>query len=207
MPNFDTELSLIKPVIGIDEVGRGPLAGPVISCACVFFNYSIKKYNLNILNDSKKLTKTKREKALKLIYKLKSNKILKFSLGYASVNEIDSLNILEATKLSMQRAVNKLCFNKGSIIVDGNIKLITNNFSCTNIIKGDQKSISIATASIIAKVHRDRYMSYIGNNFPSYNWKKNNGYGTKEHIKQIHINGITTHHRKSFEPIKKLIHS
>ena len=207
MPNFDTELTLIKPVIGIDEVGRGPLAGPVISCACVFFNYSVKRYNLNILNNSKKLTKTKREKALKLIYKLKSNKILKFSLGYASVNEIDSLNILEATKLSMQRAIKKLCFNKGSIIVDGNIKLITNNFSCTQIIKGDQKSVSIATASIVAKVHRDRYMSYIGNSFPSYNWKKNSGYGTKEHIKQIHINGITTHHRKSFEPIKKLIHS
>ena len=106
----------------------------------------------------------------------------------------------------MKRAVYKLKYPAGNIIVDGNLNLQLNNFTCRNILQGDQKSITIATASIIAKVHRDRYMTKIGRKFPHYNWHKNAGYGTKKHIEQIYTKGITLHHRKSFQPIKKLIH-
>ena len=156
MPNFDAETSLEKPVIGIDEVGRGPLAGPIVSCACIFFDYSIPQDKLIIIDDSKKLSQKKRLEALKLIFEFKRNNIIKFALGYASVKEIDTINILEATKLSMKRAINKIKYSAGNIIVDGNMNLQLNNFFCKNMLKGDQKSITIATASIIAKVHRDR---------------------------------------------------
>ena len=107
----------------------------------------------------------------------------------------------------MKRAISKLRYFKGSIIIDGNMDFQLNNFSCKSILKGDQKSITIATASIIAKVHRDRYMAKIGKKFQSYEWAKNAGYGTKKHIAEIYENGVTIHHRKSFEPIKRLIHS
>ena len=207
MPNFDIEISLEKPVIGIDEVGRGPLAGPVVSCACVFFDYSIPKDKLIILDDSKKLTRHKRLQAIKLIFELKKDNIINFALGCSSVEEIDTINILEATKLSMQRAIRKLKYTKGNVIIDGNMNFQLNNFYCKSILRGDQKSITIATASIIAKVHRDRYMTKIGRKFPLYDWHSNAGYGTKKHIEQIYSKGITLHHRKSFEPIKTLIHN
>ena len=207
MPNFNTEILLEKPVIGVDEVGRGPLAGPVVSCACTYLDYSIPKDQLNILDDSKKLTRNKRLKAIKLIFEFNQNNLINFALGYASVEEIDAINIQEATKLSMKRAISKLRYFKGSIIIDGNMDFQLNNFSCKSILKGDQKSITIATASIIAKVHRDRYMAKIGRKFPIYSWHINSGYGTKKHIEQIYSKGITLHHRKSFEPIKTLIHN
>ena len=207
MPNFHIEESLKEPVIGIDEVGRGPLAGPVVSCACVYYNYSLPINNLKTLNDSKKLSRTKREVALKLILQMKRNKKLNFAIGSASVKEIDKLNILQATKLSMKRALIKLKLKKGCIIIDGNIELDIKNFTCHSIIKGDQLSTSIATASIIAKVNRDRYMRRIDNKFPHFNWKTNAGYGTPEHIKQIKQRGISIHHRKTFKPIKKFIHN
>ena len=107
----------------------------------------------------------------------------------------------------MKRAILKLKIKKGTIIVDGNIKLKIGNLISKYFVNGDQLSISIATASIIAKVHRDRYMTKIGRKFPLYNWHINAGYGTKKHIKQIYLKGITHHHRKSFEPIKTLIHN
>lgn len=207
MPDFHIEASLQKPVIGIDEVGRGPLAGPVVSCACVFFSHSLSLNNLKILNDSKKLSRTKRKKALKIILQMRRNKQLNFALGSASVKEIDKLNILQATILSMKRALLKLKLIKGNIIVDGNVKLELLNFTCNNIIKGDQLSTTIATASIIAKVHRDKYMAIINKQFPHFNWSSNAGYGTAEHIKQINQRGISVHHRKSFEPIKTFIHN
>ena len=207
MPNFKIESSLVKPVIGVDEVGRGPLAGPVVSCACVYFNNILSSNELELLNDSKKLSKKQRNKAIKLIFEMYKDKKLNYALGYASVDEIDKFNILNATILSMKRAILKLNIKKGSIIIDGNIKIKFKNYKCKSIINGDQLSTSIATASIIAKTHRDRYMAIIGKKFPQFNWGINSGYGTKKHIEQIQIQGISQHHRKSFKPIKTFIHN
>ena len=125
----------------------------------------------------------------------------------ASVKEIDEHNILEATKISMKRAVKKLKLSPTQLIIDGNIDLELNDFPSKGIIKGDQKSLSIAAASIIAKIHRDRYMQFLSFQFPDYDWSNNAGYGTKKHIEQIYKKGITNQHRKSFQPIKSLIHS
>ena len=206
MPDFKIELSLPTPVIGIDEVGRGPLAGPVVSCACIFLDYSIDQSQLFFFDDSKKLSLKKRKDAFHIIYDLKKIKKIQYALGFATVNEIDSLNILEATKVSMRRAVQKLNCDNATLIIDGKIDLELSQFPSYGIINGDQKSYSIATASIIAKMHRDRYMRFLSFQFPHYNWEKNAGYGTKKHIEQIYKKGFTDHHRKSFEPLKSLIH-
>ena len=207
MPNFNIEQEYSQPVIGIDEVGRGPLAGPVVCCAFIFFNNKINDNELFFIDDSKKLTQKKRTIAIKEIIKLKKKNIIQFSLGMASVDEIDKYNILEATKISMCRAVKKLKQKPTQLIIDGNIDLQLIEYPSRSIIKGDQKSYSIAAASIIAKIHRDRYMQFLSNKYPSYNWASNAGYGTKKHIEEIYKKGITVHHRKSFEPIKSLIHS
>ena len=206
MPDFEIEKSLEGAVIGVDEVGRGPLAGPVVSCACTYKNYEIDKKFIDKIDDSKKISYKNRIKIFKIIQNLKDNKEINYSLGFATVEEIDSHNILEATKLSMIRAINKLNFKKGNIIFDGKMKLNIKNFISKDIVKGDNKSISIATSSIIAKIHRDRYMRFLSLKFPNYNWEQNAGYGTKRHIDEIYKNGITDYHRKSFEPIKTLIH-
>ena len=206
-PNFNIEKKIGGTVIGIDEVGRGPLAGPVVSCACIFFDYSIEQSQLSLFDDSKKLTIKKRCEAFHKVYQLKNENKLRFSLGFANVVEIDKLNILEAAKISMRRAVQKLHYEKANLIIDGKIDLQLPQNRSNGIIKGDQKSYSIATASVIAKMHRDRYMRYLSLQHPLYDWDINAGYGTKKHIEQIHKNGITGHHRKSFEPIKSLIHT
>jgi len=207
LPDFSIELSFNQNVIGIDEVGRGPLAGPVISCAFIFFDTSINLKDLFFIDDSKKLTLKKRHLAIKKIIDLKNNKKINFKLGMASVKEIDQHNILEATKISMKHAVKKLKLSPTQLIIDGNIDLELNDFPSKGIIKGDQKSFSIAAASIIAKIYRDRYMQFLSFLFPDYDWSNNAGYGTKKHIEQIYKKGITIHHRKSFQPIKSLIHS
>ena len=204
--NFNIEKKFSGAVIGIDEVGRGPLAGPVVSCACIFFDYSIELSQLFLFDDSKKLTIKKKSEAFHKVYQLKNNNKLQFTLGFANVVEIDKFNILEATKISMRRAVQKLHYDNANLIIDGKIDLELSQYRSNGIIKGDQKSYSIATASIIAKIHRDRYMRYLSLQHPHYEWEKNAGYGTKKHIEQIHKKGITGHHRKSFEPIKSLIH-
>ena len=206
-PNFNIEKDFAHNVIGVDEVGRGPLAGPVVSCAFIFFDISMDNEELFFINDSKKLSLKKRIEAMKEISKLKKNNKIKYKLGMASVEEIDKFNILEATKLSMRRAVKKLNLPPTQLIIDGNIDLQLKEYPSRSIIKGDQKSYSIAAASIIAKIHRDRYMHFLSNKYPSYGWSSNAGYGTKKHIEEIYRKGFTTHHRKSFEPIKSLIHS
>jgi len=207
LPNFNIEKSFDNPVIGVDEVGRGSLAGPVVSCACIFLNYNIDKEILRYIDDSKKLSLSNRLNTFRNIQKLKKEKKLIYSIGFANVVEIDKLNILEATKVSMERAIKKLNYKNLNLIIDGNIELKIKKLKSTCITKGDQKSFSIAAASIIAKIHRDRYMKFLSRNFPSYNWEKNVGYGTKKHVDEIIRIGITNHHRKSFEPIKSLIHN
>ena len=127
--------------------------------------------------------------------------------GPIQYREIDQINILEATKLSMTRVLDKLNLSKANLIIDGNFKLNYKNYSELSVIKGDQLSISIATASIIAKIHRDRLMKILSKKFTKFTWDINAGYGTKQHMKELNENGPTIYHRKSFEPIKSLIHN
>ncbi|MDF0607949.1 ribonuclease HII [Wolbachia endosymbiont of Onchocerca gibsoni] len=194
-PDFTLENELSGIVAGVDEVGRGSLAGPVISAAVVFTN---RNTTIKGINDSKKLTAKSRQ----VLYE-KIISTAKFGIGIASVKEINSYNILQATKLSMQRALIDLRLELDYVLVDGNqppkIKWQTKS-----IVNGDSLSISIAAASIIAKITRDQLMQELHHQYPEYNWYKNKGYGTKEHIETIEIYGITEHHRESFMPILKL---
>ncbi len=196
--NFDTSL-----ICGIDEAGRGPLAGPVVA-SCVMLN---QNNFLAEINDSKKLSKNLRKK----IYNdLKIN--CKFGVGVVDEKIIDKINILEATKLAMFKAYQDFCkkydlFPK-IILVDGNFKpfnLQDELLEIQAIVKGDQKSYSIASASIIAKEYRDEIMLNYHQKFPVYNFDKHNGYGTKNHLENIEKYGICDIHRKTFEPIKSIL--
>lgn len=207
MPDFSIEKELQSPVIGLDEVGRGPLAGPVISCGCYFKNYTIQEDFYKLIGDSKKLSEKKRKVSFEFLQNLKKEGIIDYHLGIANVEEIDTLNILEATKLSMKRVVDKFDLKNAHLIIDGNFSLNYKSYKENSIIKGDDKSLSIAAASIIAKVHRDRLMKKLSIRHQHFGWEKNAGYGTKLHIKNIYRLGPTRHHRKTFEPIKSLIHS
>ena len=202
MADFSIEKSIDGPVIGLDEVGRGPLAGPVVSCGCHYLHYDDLETEIPI-TDSKKHSPKQREKLFLFFKKLQKENKLQYRLGYASVEEIDKINILEATKLSMKRVINKFSIDNPNLIIDGNFSLNYQNEK--SILGGDKKSLSIASASIIAKVHRDRLMSILDSKFTFYDWKKNAGYGTKKHIDAIYKHGVTQFHRKSFEPIKSLL--
>ena len=207
MPDFSIEKELQSPVIGLDEVGRGPLAGPVISCGCYFKKYTIQEDFYKLIGDSKKLSEKKRKVSFEFLQNLKKEGIIDYHLGIANVEEIDALNILEATKLSMKRVVDKFDLKNAHLIIDGNFSLNYKSYKENYIIKGDDKSLSIAAASIIAKVHRDRLMKKLSIRHQHFGWEKNAGYGTKLHIENIYRLGPTRHHRKTFEPIKSLIHS
>tara|TARA_A100001011_G_scaffold21819_1_gene21926 strand:+ start:581 stop:1144 length:564 start_codon:yes stop_codon:yes gene_type:complete len=184
-----------KIIAGVDEVGRGSLIGPVYAAAVILK----KKVDKKLIKDSKKLNKKKREILEKYI---KKNSI--WSVGSSSKKEIEKLNILEASMLAMERAIKKLRYKPNLVLVDGNKKPKIKNYVLKNIIKGDQKVPSISAASIIAKVARDKMIARIGKKFKGYNWNRNFGYGTKEHLKAIKSLGITTHHRKTFSPINKI---
>ena len=184
------------PVAGVDEVGRGCLAGPVVAAAVI-----LNDFDNNEINDSKKIPKKKREELSSYI---KQNSI--YSIGEASVEEIDKLNILNASLLAMKRAIKNLSSQPESILVDGNFKPIneTNVFS---IVKGDTKSISIAAASIVAKVYRDKLMAEFSKTHPEYKFENNSGYGTKEHQKALLKFGISPIHRRSFKPIHYILNN
>ncbi len=184
----------MKIIAGVDEVGRGSLIGPVYAAA-VILNNSINK---KILIDSKKLTKNKRERLSKYI---KRNSI--WSIGKASVKEIEKNNVLNASLLAMKRAIVKLKKKPTLVLVDGNKLPKIKKYKLNSMIKGDQKIPSISAASIIAKVTRDKMISALGKKFKGYCWDKNYGYGTKQHLKAIKNLGITSHHRKTFSPINK----
>ena len=185
----------MKIIAGVDEVGRGSLIGPVYAAA-VILNKSINK---KLLKDSKSLTKNKREILAKYI---KKNSI--WAIGKASVKEIEKINILHASLLAMKRAVKKLKKKPTLVLIDGNKLPEIKNYKLKSIIKGDQKIPSISAASIIAKVTRDNMITNLGKKFKVYNWNKNYGYGTKQHLKAIKNLGITAHHRKTFSPINKI---
>lgn len=196
MSAYENELHYrgVSHVAGIDEAGRGPLAGPVVA-GCVILP---ENFYLPDLNDSKKLTKKKREALYQKIMKE-----ARVGIGIASVQEIDHINILEATKRAMIRAVCALDPMPNHLLIDAlNLPL---DIPQTNIIKGDAKSISIAAASIVAKVTRDELMERLDEMYPIYGFKTNSGYGTKAHMEAIKSHGITLEHRKSFEPIRSII--
>lgn len=186
----------MKILAGVDEVGRGSLIGPVFAAA-VILNKSINK---KILNDSKKLTKNKREQLNRYI---KENSI--WAVGRASTKEIEKMNILHASLLAMKRAILKLNKKPSLVLIDGNQLPDLKNYKLQYVIKGDQKIPSISAASIIAKVSRDKFISKLSKQFDSYGWDSNSGYGTKEHLRAIKKHGITKYHRKTFSPISSLL--
>ena len=182
---------------GVDEVGRGCLAGPVVSAAVVLK----KSINLNLLKDSKKISFNKREEVSEHI---KKNSY--YALGIASVEEILNLNILQASLLSMKRAILKLEIKPGLTLIDGNFAPRgLKNYK--TIINGDEKIKVISAASIIAKVYRDNFMIRLSKKFSNYAWDRNFGYGTKAHFEGLKKFGVTLHHRKGFKPIHKILSS
>ncbi len=185
----------MKFVAGVDEVGRGSLIGPVYAAAVILS----KSINKKLLKDSKNLTHNRRKILEKYI---KKNSI--WSIGKASVKEIEKMNILNASLLAMKRAIKKLRIKPKLVLIDGNRLPKISNYKLKCIIKGDQKIPSISAASIIAKVARDKMITKLGKKFKNYYWCQNFGYGTKKHLKAIKIFGITSHHRKTFSPIKKI---
>lgn len=182
-------------IAGIDEVGRGPLAGPVVSAAVIL----PEDFNLIEVNDSKQLSLAKREELFDKIYE----QAVAIGIGIINHEVIDQINIYEATKLAMKEAVNNLTTAPDCLLIDAMV--LNLDLPQEKIIKGDAKSISIACASIVAKVTRDRMMAKYDEKYPGYGFIKNSGYGTKEHILGLNAHGVTPIHRKTFAPIKDMI--
>ena len=199
-PNFKIEQDLISKgcsiIAGVDEVGRGPLAGPVTAAAVILDPLNIP----DNLNDSKVLSSKKREK---LFEELKSSSTC--AVAHVSPEEIDKLNILQASLLAMVNAVTNLKVKPKHILIDGNTVPDRLVGRATAIVKGDRKVLSIAAASIIAKVTRDKLMHDLGSEFPVYGWAKNAGYPTKCHMNAIVKYGVTPHHRRSFKPVHNIL--
>ena len=187
----------IAYIAGVDEVGRGPLVGSVITAAVIL----PKDYNNDKINDSKKLTEKKRNE----LYEEIMNHAIAVSIGESTNEVIDKINILEATKVAMKEAINNLSVKPQHVLIDA-VKLDI-DIPSTSIIKGDAKSISIAAASIIAKVTRDRMMYELDKIHPEYDFAHNKGYGTKKHIEALYKYGVLKEHRRSFEPVTSIINN
>lgn len=204
-PDFSIEDHYNGLVCGIDEVGRGPLAGPVVAAAVILKRDETPEELLSAINDSKKLTAAKRAS---IFDKLKECAYI--GLAEASVEEIDSINILQASLLAMRRAHDALTgflpqeISITAALIDGN-KAPEMPCATRTVIKGDSRSLSIAAASIIAKHHRDQLMKRLANDHPHYGWEKNAGYGTAQHMAAVRQYGITEWHRRSFTPISQEI--
>ncbi|MBL4666530.1 MAG: ribonuclease HII [Sneathiella sp.] len=195
LPNFSYEQNFEGPVAGIDEVGRGPFAGPVVAAAVILdqSNYPMG------MNDSKKLSKGKREILFEQI--LATSEV---GIGEASPEEIDEHNILQATFIAMKRALQNLDIIPAALLVDGNRDPKLGR-PTQLIVKGDSISLSISAASIVAKVTRDRKMCALSELYPHYGWERNAGYGTAEHRKGLSLYGVTPQHRRSFAPIRIIL--
>ncbi|MFC3053437.1 ribonuclease HII [Kordiimonas pumila] len=199
-PDWSAEMSILSEngglVCGIDEVGRGPLAGPVVAAAVILDPEKIPQG----LNDSKKLS----EKRRAYLYALIKETAIAVSVAEASVAEIDDINILQASMLAMRRAMGGLSVRPSCALVDGNrdpnLRIPTRT-----LVKGDSRSLSIAAASIIAKVFRDELMKKLAKDYPEYGWGKNAGYGVAYHLAALKIVGVSPHHRRSFSPIRNIL--
>ena len=191
-------MSKLNKIAGVDEVGRGCLAGPVFAAA-VILNRNI---NIKNIKDSKKIPFKKRILLSKYI---KKNSI--YAVGTASVKEINKINILNASLLSMQRALDKLKLKPSIVYIDGLFAPKSLKIKHKTFVKGDEKITCISAASIVAKATRDLFMIRLGQKFPKYKWNKNFGYGTTEHLNSIRKCGVTKHHRKNFKPIHNILMS
>ena len=205
MPDFSIELTKSGPnglrIAGVDEAGRGPWAGPVVAGAAILDPATLPQDLIDDLDDSKKLKAQKRETLLARLQE--TNAIL--GVGIATAGEIDDINILQATMCAMVRAVENLGAVPDYALIDGN--RVPGGLACPAeaVVKGDGKSLSIAAASIVAKVTRDRMMSELDLKYPGYGWGSNAGYGTKAHQEGLRALGVTPEHRKSFAPIRKML--
>lgn len=200
MPDLTLESALhargLSRIAGIDEAGRGPLAGPVVAAAVIL----PENFTLKGLDDSKKISALRRE----LLYaQLTSDSTISWAVADASREEIDRFNILRATHLAMRRAAQALVPLPGYCLIDG-LPVRDFPFPHEAIVKGDGLSLSIAAASIIAKVTRDRIMHQLDSEFPQFGFSKHQGYGTKAHLEALRIHGPCCHHRRSFQPVAQL---
>ena len=200
MPDLSRETRLLASgltrIAGIDEAGRGPLAGPVAAAAVVLPPH----FQLSGLNDSKKLSAARREALFETITRHPG---IQWSVATASVEEIDTLNILRATHLAMRRAAQALWPLPDHCLIDG-LPVRDFPFPHTAIVKGDSLSLSIAAASILAKVSRDRILGDIDREFPQYSFAQHQGYGTAQHMEALRVHGPCRHHRRSFQPVAQL---
>lgn len=194
MPDYEFEKAAVNSgfscICGVDEAGRGPLAGPVCAAAVILPEGAV----IAGLDDSKKLTEKKREK----LYDIIKETAVAYSVAYGTLEEIETVNILEATYLAMNRAIEGLNVKPDFALIDGNRVPRGIKIPCETIVKGDSKSMSVAAASVLAKVTRDRLMLEYDKKYPEYNFKKHKGYGTKEHTKLIKQYGPCEIHRLSF---------
>lgn len=202
MPNFRLEDEVGGIVAGIDEAGRGPWAGPVVAAALVFDRVVLPEDLAEAIDDSKDLTAERRQAVYARLPGCSH-----FGVGAASAREIDRINILNATFLAMTRAWTALLRHGAhptSVLIDGN-RAPNLACPCHAIVGGDRRSLSIAAASIVAKVTRDRIMARLDRRYPNYGWARNAGYGTRQHQSALYQVGITRHHRISFKPIYNLL--
>ena len=200
-PDFSFESTALSrgftAICGVDEVGRGPLAGPVTAAAVILDPARIP----DGLNDSKALTEARRITLFDAILE-----VAQVSIAHASVQEIDELNILRASHLAMERAINGLVTPPDHALIDGNLIPKGLTLSAQAIVKGDARSLSIAAASIMAKVTRDRIMVDLAQQYPAYGWNQNAGYPTPAHLQALLDFGITPHHRRSFKPVHNILY-
>jgi ribonuclease HII len=202
MPSFRLESQYDGLVVGIDEAGRGPLAGPVVAAAVIIDRTRVKRRLLSMLNDSKQLTPEERARAYKA---LRSSDAITIGVGAASARVIDRINVLQANFQAMVRAVQALDATPCFALVDGD--RLPRRLPCPGlaVVKGDSKAYSIAAASIIAKVTRDRIMALLGQRYTGYGWDHNAGYSTEIHLEAIERLGATPHHRMTFSPFTRLL--
>lgn len=199
-PDFRHEESLMRlhggPVAGIDEAGRGPWAGPVVAAAVILAPESIP----DGLNDSKKLSEERREA---LFARIMADAIV--GIGIAGIEQIDRMNILQATLSAMAAACTSLSSRPTAALIDGNRCPGSLPCPAQTLIRGDNLSLSVAAASIVAKVTRDRIMKGLAEKYPHYGWARNKGYGTREHSQALSRHGVTPHHRRSFRPVQDIL--
>ena len=205
MPDFAIEDSCGGVVCGIDEAGRGPWVGNVVAGAVIVIDRNLRPELLNNLDDSKKLSKTKRERLYALLREEETAGKVVIGVGEATPEEIDKYNILQATFMAMRRAAENLGKKFDIAVIDGNRSPKDFGVPVRTVVKGDAKSYSISAASIVAKVWRDKEMETLAGKYPYYGFEHNAGYGTKEHIEGLKKYGVIPEHRKSYKPIREFL--